>query len=71
MGLPAVHLHSPSSTTVHSDNDSPPPESSTDRRTLVYINPIYNDGNFTEAQTSEHQLPKWVVHLLQDVKSNE
>ena len=52
-----------------SDNDSP--NSSPERRTSVYINPLYNDGDFTEAQTSEHQLPKWVVQLLKYVKPNE
>jgi hypothetical protein len=34
-----------------SNNGSPPPEYSTDRRTLVYINPIYNNGN-SDSQTS-------------------
>ena len=52
-----------------SDNDSP--HSSPERRTSVYINPLYNDGDFTKAQTSEHQLPKWAVELLKDVKPNE
>ena len=46
-----------------SDNDSIPPESSIDRRTSVYINPIYNNGN-SDPQTIEHQLPKWKVQLL-------
>jgi hypothetical protein len=53
-----------------SDNDSPPPNSSTDRRTSVYINPIYNNGN-SDPQTSEHQLPKWAVQLLKDVRPDE
>jgi hypothetical protein len=63
---------SPSSSSSY-DNDSPSPESSTDRRTLVYINPIYNNGN-SDPQTSEHQLPKWAkwaVQLLQDVRPDE
>jgi hypothetical protein len=53
-----------------SDNNSPPPNSSTDRRTSVYINPIYNNGN-SNPQTSDHQLPKWVVQLLKDVRPDE
>ena len=53
------------------DNDSPPPESPTDRRTSVYINPLYNDGDFSESQKTEHHLPKWAVQLLKDVKPDE
>jgi hypothetical protein len=53
-----------------SDNDSRPPKSSTDRRTSVYINPIYNNGN-SDPQTSEHQLPKWAGQLLKDVMPDE
>eukprot|EP00253_Pinus_taeda_P036422 PITA_36422 len=59
---------SPSSS---SSSDSDSPHSSPERCTSVYINPLYNDGDFTEAQTSEHQLPKWVVQLLKDVKPDE
>ena len=29
------------------DSDSPPPEPSTNRRMSVYINPVYNDGDFS------------------------
>jgi len=46
---------SPSSS---SSSDSDSPHSSPERRTSVYINPLYNDGDFSESQTSEHQLPK-------------
>jgi hypothetical protein len=53
-----------------SDNDSPPPESSTDRRTSIYINPIYNNGN-SNPQSSEHQLPKWAIQLLKDVRPDD
>lgn len=42
---------SPSS---NSSSDSDSPHSSPEQRTSVYINPLYNDGDFTEAQTSEH-----------------
>eukprot|EP00253_Pinus_taeda_P031045 PITA_31045 len=59
---------SPSSS---SSSDSDSPHSSPQQQTSVYINPLYNDGDFTEAQTSEHQLPKWVVQLLKDVKPDE
>jgi hypothetical protein len=61
--------NSPSSNSS-SDNDSPPPEFLTVRRTSVYINPIYNNGN-SNPQTSEHQLPKWAVQLLKDVRHDE
>lgn len=54
-----------------SDIDSPPPESSIDKRTFVYINPIYNDGDYLDPQTSEHQLLKQVIQLSKDVKSDE
>jgi hypothetical protein len=60
---------SPSSISL-SDNDSPPLVSSTDRRASIYINPIYNNGN-SNPQTSEHQLPKWAVQLLKDVRPDE
>jgi hypothetical protein len=53
-----------------SDNDSPSPESLIDRRTSIYINPIYNNGN-SDPQTSEHQLPKWAVQLLKYVRPDE
>ena len=59
---------SPSSS---SSSDSDSPHSSPERRTSVYINPLYNEGYFTEAQTSEHQLPKWAVQLLKDVRPDE
>eukprot|EP00253_Pinus_taeda_P031750 PITA_31750 len=59
---------SPSSS---SSSDSDSPHSSHERQTSVYINPLYNDGDFTEAQTSEHQLPKWAVQLLKDVKPDK
>eukprot|EP00253_Pinus_taeda_P034497 PITA_34497 len=59
---------SPSSS---SSSDSDSRDSSAERRTSVYINPLYNDGDFTEAQTSEHHLPKWAVQLLKDVKPDE
>ena len=59
---------SPSSS---SSSDSDSPHSSPEQRTSVYINPLYNDGDFLESQTSEHQLPKWVVQILKDVKSDE
>jgi len=61
---------SPSSSSS-SDNDSPPIESAVDQHSSVYINPLYNDGDFSESQTSEHQLPKWVVQLLKDVRPDE
>eukprot|EP00253_Pinus_taeda_P003684 PITA_03684 len=61
---------SPSSSSS-SDNDSPPIESAVDQHTSVYINPLYNDGDFSESQTSEHQLPKWVVQLLKDARPDE
>jgi hypothetical protein len=53
-----------------SDKDSPPPKFSTDRRTSIFINPIYNNGN-SDPQTSEHQLPKWVVQLLKYLRLDE
>ena len=59
---------SPSS---RSSSDSDSPHSSPKRRTSFYINRLYNDGDFTEVQTSEHQLPKWAVQLLKDVKLDE
>ena len=66
---------SSSSSSTHPSNsgssDSDSLESSTDRRTSVYINPLYNDGDFSESQTSEHQLPKWEVQLLKDVRPDE
>jgi hypothetical protein len=34
------------------------------------MNPIYNNGN-SNPQTSEHQLPKWAVQLLKDVRPDE
>jgi hypothetical protein len=68
-GSSSSSSESPSSDSS-SDNDSPPPNSSTDRRTSVCINPIYNNGN-SDPQTSEHQLPKWAVQLLKDVRPNE
>ena len=54
-----------------SDNDSPPREPAVDQQTSVYINPLYNDGDFSQSQTSEHQLPKWAVQLLKDVRPND
>lgn len=51
--------------------DSDSPNSSPEQRTSVYINPLYKDGDFIEAQTSEHQLPKWAFQLLQDVNPDE
>jgi len=64
---------SSSSTSSSSDNcsNSDSPESSSDRRTLVYSNRLYNDSEFSESQTSEHQLPKCVVQFLKDIKPNE
>ena len=64
---------SSSFTSLSSSNsfDSDSPDSSPERRTSIYINPLYNDGDFTKAQTSEHQLPKWAVQLLKDVKPDE
>ena len=59
---------SPSSS-ISFDSDSL--DSSPERRTSIYINPLYNDGDFTEAQTSENQLPKWTVQILKDVKPDE
>eukprot|EP00253_Pinus_taeda_P011197 PITA_11197 len=66
---PSPSTTSSGSSSSSSDSDSP--HSSPERRTSVYINPLYNDGDFTEAQTSEHQLPKWVVQFLKDVKLDE
>ena len=54
-----------------SDNDSLPPEPAVDQQTSVYINPLYNDGDFSQYQTSEHQLPKWAVQIFKDVRPNE
>ena len=62
--------NSPSSS-GSSDNDSPPPEPAFAQQKSVYINPLFNDGDFSQAQTSEHELPKWVVQLLKDVRPNE
>lgn len=54
-----------------SSSDSDSPDSPPERRTSIYINPLYNDGDFSDSQTSEQQLPKWAVQLLKDVKPNE
>ena len=62
--------NSPSSRSS-SDNDSLPPELAIDQQTSVYINPLYNDGDFSQYQASEHQFPKWIVQLLKDVRPNE
>jgi len=67
-GCSSISSASPSSNSYF-DSDSP--HSSPERQTSVYINPLHNDGYFTEVQTSEHQLPKWVVQLLKDVKLDE
>ena len=38
----------------------------------IYTNPIFNNnGNGSNSQSSQHQLPKWVVQLLKDVRPNE
>lgn len=42
-----VHIdQSGSSRRISSDSDSPPPEPSDDQRTFVYINLLYNDGDY-------------------------
>lgn len=69
-GSSSSSSESPSSSSS-SDNDSLPLESGVDQRTSIYINPIYNDGDFLESQASEHQLPKWAIQFLKDVRPNE
>ena len=55
----------------NSSSDSDSPDSPPERRTSVYINPPYNDGDFSDSQTSEQKLPKWSVQLWKDVKPDE
>ena len=69
-GSSSSSSNSPSSSSS-SNNDSPPLEPAVDQQTSIYINPLFNDGDFSESQTSEHQFPKWAVQLLKDVRPNE
>ena len=69
-GSSSSSSNSPSSNSS-SDNDSAPPEPAVDQQTSVYINPLYNDGDFSQSKNSEHQFPKWAIQLLKDVRPNE
>jgi len=60
---------SPSSSSL--DDDTPPLNASEERRSFVFINPIFNNGENSNPQTSQHQLPKWDVQLLKDVRLDE
>jgi hypothetical protein len=42
-----------------------------DRRASVFINPIFNNGDNSDPQSSQHQLPKWGIQLLKDVRLDE
>jgi hypothetical protein len=64
-------ISSESSSSSSSDDDTPPPNTSEERRDFVFINPIFNNGENSDPQTSQHQLPKWVVQLLKDVRPDE
>jgi hypothetical protein len=40
------------------DDDTPPLNASEERRSFVFINSIFNNGENLDPQTSQHELPK-------------
>jgi hypothetical protein len=64
-------ISSESSSNSSSDNETPPQDTSEERRVYVFINPIFNNGDNSDPQSSQHQLPKWAIQLLKDVRPDE
>jgi hypothetical protein len=65
------HILSKFSSSSSSKNETPPPDTLEERRAYAFINPILNNGDNSDPQMSQHQLPKWDIQLLKDVKPYE
>jgi hypothetical protein len=44
---------------------------SEERRDFVFINTIFNNDDDSNPQMSQHQLPKWDIQILKDVRPGE
>jgi hypothetical protein len=62
---------SQSSSESSSDNETPCLDTSKERRTSVFINPIFNNGDNSDPQTSQNQLPKWDIQRLKYMRPDE